>query len=351
MKRIRLAIVDDSAFIRKALNRVLEEERRIAVVGTASSAEELLAHISAWRPDVITLDLSMPGMGGLAALDLIRGWRPVPVIILSTHSGKDAPLTIEALHRGAVDFIDKQQYSLVDFDALRTVLVDKIIQVTGNSLASPEPLVPSREQTPPLPLSSAADPYQAFTLLLIGASTGGPPAIQRILEDFGQGLGIPIVVVQHMPAGFTKPFAERLNTHLPMPVREAAHGEFLDAGTVYIAPTGSHLRVRKQSARWQSLLTRYPESLPHRPSVDVLFESASPYGTEVLAALLTGMGRDGAEGMLDLAQGGAYTLVQSEASCIVYGMPKAAMQLGAARDQAPLERIGPRLKELLGRTR
>lgn len=340
--------MDDSAFIRKALNRVLEEERRIVVVGTASSAEELLAHISAWKPDVITLDLSMPGMGGLAALDLIRCWKPVPVIILSTHSGKDAPLTIEALHRGAVDVIDKQQYSLVDFDALRTVLVDKIIQVSGCPRSTPAPPTQSLERTPPAPVTSPADPDQAFTLLLMGASTGGPPAIQKILEDLGHGLGIPIVVVQHMPAGFTKPFAERLNTHLSMPVREAVHGEFLDESTVYIAPTGSHLRVRKQSARWQALLTRYPESLPHRPSVDVLFQSASPYGREVLAVLLTGMGRDGGEGMLELAQAGAYTLVQSEASCIVYGMPKAAMQLGAAKEQAPLAHIGPRLKGLLG---
>ena len=152
-----------------------------------------------------------------------------------------------------------------------------------------------------------------------------------------------------MPTGFTKPFADRLNSHLPMTVREAVHGAFMDAGSVYIAPTGSHVKVRKIEGRWQGLLTRYPESQAHRPSVDVLFQSATLYGSEVLAVLLTGMGRDGAEGMLDLVRSGAYTLSQSESSCIVYGMPKAAVELGAAREQASLEYIGPRLKALLAR--
>jgi two-component system chemotaxis response regulator CheB len=355
VKRIRLAIVDDSTFVRKALQRLLHGVCGITVVGTAGTGEELLQSLEAWCPDVVSLDLSMPGMGGLQALDHILRWRRIPVIILSTHSQKDAPLTIEALHHGAVDFVDKQQYSLTDFEVLRSVLTDKILGVVGGASQrrGPKPGAPA---APPLPAHSPpkAPPPRvhpgaaSFDALLIGASTGGPPAIQTLLEGMGPSLRVPVAVVQHMPAGFTRAFAQRLDTHLPFPVREASHGEAFAPGTVFIAPTGHHLRFRAEGARVRLSLETHPADAPHCPSVDALFASgAEVFGRRALAVLLTGMGRDGAEGMAALRSAGAHTIGQDEASCVVYGMPKAAFLMGAVCEQTALERVGPRVAELL----
>lgn len=359
MKPIRLAVVDDSSFVRKAIERMLREDDRVRVVGTAVSGEELLANLEAWEPDVITLDLSMPGIGGLVTLDRVMAIRPTPVIILSTHAGRGAPQTIEALHRGAADFIDKQRYSLLDFSALRQVLIEKIVAVSSQ----PAPTPPSREESPdetteeaPGPgrrelATSELDEVSMADLLVIGASTGGPPAIERLLGDLGPGCPVPVVVVQHMPLGFTKAFAERLNSHLPMEVHEIGDRETLRRSCVYIAPAGHHLGVEREGDRLVGMLSLEPRQLTHRPSVDELFHSAARLlGGRVCAALLTGMGRDGAEGLKALADEGAYTVAQSEASCVVFGMPGAAVALNAAREVLPLEDIGPRLRELLART-
>lgn len=346
MKAVRLAVVDDSAFIRKALSRVFENEPAVTIVGSAASGEELVSNIASWNPDIVTLDLSMPGMGGLATLDAILAWKPIPVVILSTHSSRDAPLTIEALHRGAVDFIDKQEISLVDFSALRAILLEKIRQFVGE-----EPSPPPAPAEPPQPLPESPRSEEElpgdFSAVVIGASTGGPPAIQRLLEDLGPP-PVPIAIVQHMPLGFTRAFAERLNAHLPMSVREAADGEPLSSGTVVIAPSGKHLRLRLEGERLQSALAKTPEDVPHRPSIDVLFESAaSVLGRRTLAVLLTGMGRDGADGMARLHAAGAFTIAQDEASSIVYGMPRAAWDLGAVLERLPIDEIGRRLASLL----
>ncbi|MEW6584864.1 MAG: chemotaxis protein CheB, partial [Nitrospirota bacterium] len=273
MSKIKLAVVDDSSFVRKAVKRIMEGEDRIDIVGMAASGEELLDNLDRWAPDVITLDLSMPGIGGLLTLDQIMARKPTPVIILSTHSSKDAPLTIESLHRGAVDFIDKQQYSLVDFDALRTVLIEKIIQVRNSSLTGPS------SHAADTSASSDSDSFRTFDngspdAVLIGASTGGPPALQRLLEYIEDSLPVPIAVVQHMPEGFTRAFAERLNAHLSMPVLEARNGELFLPGAVYIAPAGNHLTLKQKNGSVFMSVSPYPDNMPHRPSVDVLFNSA-----------------------------------------------------------------------------
>ncbi len=346
MSRIRVVVVDDSVFVRKALTRLLTDHPVIDVVGTAASGEELLTHLRAWKPDAITLDLSMPGMGGLRTLDGIMAALPTPVIILSTHSGEGAPKTIEALHRGAMDFIDKQQYSLVDFQALRSVLVEKLIEVTGRTAedlqaASSKDRIGREDDASP-PCSPA------FSALLIGASTGGPPAIQTLLEDLGPSVDVPILVVQHMPPGFTKAFADRLNTHLPFHVCEAEDSEPLLPQTVYIAPAGRHLAIDRSGHGHHVLLSSYPEGQAHRPSVDELFKSgASSYGSRSVAVLLTGMGRDGAAGMRELFTAGAHTIAQDEGSSVVFGMPRAAAVLGVVREVMPLGEIGGRLRELL----
>ncbi len=369
---LRVAVADDSSFIRRAIARLLAQEPDLQLVGSAGSGEELLDQIERWNPDAVVLDLSMPGMGGLATLDRIMATRPTPVLILSTHSKKDAPQTIEALHRGAMDFIDKQQYSLVDFDALRAVLLEKLRQITGH--AAPPGLSdparrPAAAATAPAALLTALDPGAAagagrIEVVLIGASTGGPPAVEGLLRDLGPGIAAPhlsqasppplppplppILIVQHMPAGFTRAFADRLNAYLPLQVREATHQEPLLPGTVYIAPGGLHLRVQREGAGLRAALSTSPETAIHRPSVDVLFTSAAEaVGSRAVAALLTGMGSDGALGMAALVRAGALTLAQDEATSVVYGMPRAAVLAGAAREVLPLDRIGGRLRELV----
>lgn len=364
---VRVAVVDDSTFIRKAILRMLKDEPAIQVVGSAGSGEELLTHFERWRPDVVTLDLDMPGMGGLATLDHVREMGPTPVIILSTHSGEGAPLTIEALHRGAADFIDKQRYSLVDFEALRRVLVEKIYQVTGRDpakvrageeagspTADPLPARP-REARPAGPSAAApverrpADPVPgAYDLVVIGASTGGPPILQEILECLGDSIPVPIVVVQHMPVGFTSAFAERLNAYLPLQVSEAQLPEHLLPDSVYIASAGAHLRVRRRGSELFTELSPYPQNLMHMPSIDVLFESAArEVGARTVGVILTGMGRDGARGLAALRLRGAYTLCQDEDSCIVFGMPRAALALNAVIEIASPRELGRRLRQLV----
>ncbi|MBN2383561.1 chemotaxis-specific protein-glutamate methyltransferase CheB [bacterium] len=347
MRKIRLAIVDDSLFIRKAIERVLEGDDDITIVGLAATGEELINNLNHWKPDVITLDLSMPGMGGIPTLDIIMARQKIPVIILSTHSSKDAPMTIEALHRGAVDFIDKQQYSLVDFDALRNVLREKILHVTGKGVISNEKQILKTTSRPVLSGHILKKPLSEFKIIAIGASTGGPPAIQKILENLNPVPKVPIVIVQHMPTGFTKPFAERLNSHLHFPVREAYHGEILEAGTAYIAPCDFHLKVRKENNHIYHSLSQYPEVSPHRPSVDILFQSvAEVFGRYSLGILLTGMGQDGAIGLKCLFLADAWTITQSKSSCVVYGMPKAADDLGVARENIHINQIGSRIMSL-----
>ncbi|HVS01895.1 MAG TPA: chemotaxis response regulator protein-glutamate methylesterase [Thermoanaerobaculia bacterium] len=344
---IRLAVVDDSTFVRKAIRRMLAGDARFEVVGSAISGEELLANLERWQPDVITLDLSMPGIGGLVTLDRIMTLRPTPVIILSTHAGRGAPQTIEALHRGAADFIDKQQYSLLDFDALGEVLAAKIAAVARGGTTE-APVIRARR---PGVASVAPAPTGGYQILLIGASTGGPPAIEQVLADLGATCPVPVLVVQHMPKGFTSAFADRLNGHLPLAVREGQDGAALRPGTVYIGPAGNHLRVLRRGEQLVASLSARPEAALHRPSVDELFRSAArTVEGGAVSVLLTGMGRDGAEGMLELARAGAFTIAQDEPTSVVYGMPGAAVALQAVREVLPLARIGPRLCELLAPT-
>jgi two-component system chemotaxis response regulator CheB len=351
---VRVAVVDDSSFVRKALVRMLEGDERVRIVGVAASGEELLGRLAAWRPEVVTLDLSMPGLGGLATLDVLVERRPdVAVIVLSSFSLEGARRTLEALHRGALDFVDKREYSMVDFQALRQVLLDKIlglVRPAGAGRAAQE-----RRGGPPAAIAApegavppcAAGQARGFDAVLLAASTGGPPALQRVLEDLGPAPGVPILVVQHMPPRFTTAFSERLNAVLPLAVREARNGEALLPSTVYVAPGGVHLLVDRGPRGLVARLAADPP-LRHRPSADVLFRSgAAALGSHAVVGVLTGMGRDGARGMLEVAAAGGWTLAQDRETSVVYGMPRAAIEAGAAREVLPLGTFGGRIAHLL----
>lgn len=339
MNPIRVAVVDDSPFIRKALAWMLAEEADLELAGAAASGEELLEHLTPWRADLIILDLAMPGMGGLAALDEIVARRPTPVIILSDRLS--AALTLEALHRGAADFVDKRDLSLVDFEALRHVLVSRIRQLArpGDRSGGGEPGHAA------IALAGPQGLPRAPSLLVIGASTGGPIAVERILKDLGAGHPCPVVVAQHMPAGFTRAFASRLAASLGLRVHEAEDGGPLLAGTSYVAPGGFHTTVRKGEDGLYSCLAPTADAV--QPSVDLLFTSAAAAaGRLAVAVLLTGMGNDGARGMTELARLGCHTIAQDEATSVVFGMPRAAIAAGAVRETLPLSMIGARLRQL-----
>jgi two-component system, chemotaxis family, protein-glutamate methylesterase/glutaminase len=348
LRRIRIAVVDDSPFIRKALSWMLAEESDLHLVGTASRGEELLSNLQHWQADLIILDLAMPGMGGLATLEEILIRRPTPVIILSDNLRQGVPLAVEALHWGALDFVDKRDLSLVDFDALRKVLVGRIRQLTREShkpvLAEAET---PRGPTPERPAPRGLHPLPA--VLLVGASTGGPPAVERILRDLGPGVRCPVLIAQHMPPGFTRAFAARLSSHLPLEVREAADGETLLGGVAYVAPGGFHTLVEGRRHRLIARLSSTTDKV--QPSVDFLFTSAAAaLGSRAVAALLTGMGDDGAQGMAELARVGSHTIAQDEATSAVFGMPRAAIDAGAVRETLPLSLIGGRLRQLASAT-
>jgi two-component system chemotaxis response regulator CheB len=314
------------------------------LAGEAANGEEILANVERWRPDVIILDLNMPGLDGLTTLDRILQTRPTPVIVFSTHSGEGAPQALEALSRGAVDFIDKEAYAVIDFQRLRPALITKILEVAAQAPDRPHPQEKGRAGGDS---ATPAVSAEGIGLVVIGASTGGTIAIEAILGSLGDPIPVPIAIVQHMPAGFTRAFAERLNRAMDhLTVREASDGAPLDAGSVTIATGGLHLKIQAGNPPVVALDT-LPADVPHRPSVDVLFESAAAtFGSRVLGVLLTGMGQDGARGMVALQAVGARTIAQDEHSSIIYGMPRAARALGAVEESLPLEKIGPRVGDM-----
>ena len=338
---IRVFVVDDSAFARRAITRVLAADPGIKVVGEAASGTDALAGVPAARPDIVTLDIAMPGMDGLTALRSLLARDPgLRVLMLSAHTREGAEATLEALAAGAVDFVDKSRFGLMEFEGLGRELRERIRALAaarwsdGGGRAGNGRTGSARAPADALP--GPSEPA-ALELCVLGASTGGPAAIQQVLEALPAAFPLPLAIVQHMPPGFTGPFARRLNQRCRLRVREAEDGDRLEPGNVLIAPAGLHMRVNGSLA---VTLSPEPAQARHVPSVDVLMLSAARARPgRVLGVLLTGMGDDGADGMAAIHAQGGITLAESEATCVVYGMPRAAWERGAVTRQLPLPAI------------
>ena len=332
----RIFLVDDSAFVRRALTRVLATEPGFRVVGEAASGEEAIAKIPAADPDFVTLDVGLPGMDGLAVLAALLRWKPsLKVVMLSAHTQAGAAATVAALAGGAVDVIDKTRFSVMDLEVLRQEVVDRLNALASTASARPDAGAVSRRTTDML--AAAAEEIRRCELCVIGASTGGPAAVQHILQTLPARFPMPVVVVQHMPEGFTAPFAQRLDSLCRLQVEQAVEGDQLRPGRVVIAKAGRHLRVGPNLAL---TLSPEPRDAKHTPSVDVTMHSAARARPgRVLGILLTGMGEDGADGMCAIRGAGGLTIAESEASCVVYGMPRAAVRRGGVTWELPLPEI------------
>jgi two-component system chemotaxis response regulator CheB len=328
----RIFIVDDSAFARRLLRSVLDPAADLLVVGEAGTGREALDALGREPVDIVTLDVHLPDMSGLDVLRAIRRRFPsVSVLMLSALTQEGARTTVEALTIGAVDFIDKTQFGSFDVQSLGDQLLAKLRAIAVDRAADGGAF--SRPPRPEAPASSAL--LDACQLCVIGASTGGPSMVQRILQSLSAPPPFPLVVAQHMPPRFTREFARRLDGVCRCEVREAAQGEPLRRGTAYIAPGGMHLRV----ARDETVQLIDATSDTASPSVDELFLSASALPLRCVGVLLTGMGRDGARGLAAIRERGGITIAQSAASCVVYGMPRAAVELQAVQYLLSIEQI------------
>jgi two-component system chemotaxis response regulator CheB len=335
---IRVLIVDDSAFVRQALVRMLSSVPDIEVVGTAVDGKEGLEKAVALRPDVVTLDIKMPRMGGLEALRRIMTECPVPVLLLSSLTSEGGEITLRGLELGALDFVDKSSVrghmNLLELADELKAKVRALARVPRDRVHAPEGLPAEARATQPAPHARGAE------VVVIGTSTGGPPALQAIIPKLPAGLASSILVVQHMPVGFTRSLADRLASRSALPVREAEDGDSVSPGVVLIAPAGRHMKVQRRGSTARVWLDDEPRSSLHRPSVDVLMASvAKAYGPRSLGVVLTGMGSDGVEGLRAIRQTGGRTFAESEESCVIYGMPKAAVEAGVVDRSVPLARM------------
>ena len=336
-RKIRVLIVDDSAVARRAIRDALAQDPEIEVVDVACDAYVAREKILKLEPDVITLDLEMPRMDGLTFLRILNEHHPVPVVVVSSLTPQGSAKALEALAAGALDVLAKPNGS----QTLGEVAHQLAYHVKAAARARLRPRGPETSATALPPVLPAVSPgeFSARRVILIGASTGGVEALRFLLPRLPDGLP-PIAVVQHIPPNFSRLMAERLNEMCPFEVREAVEGDMLRPGLCLVAPGDFHLALSRYGRGYRARLTQSPPVHHCRPAVDVLFRSAAEHaGAQALAVLLTGMGVDGARGLQALRAAGARTLVEHEESCVVYGMPQAAIKLGAADEVVPLPKM------------
>jgi len=334
-ERIRVLVVDDSALMRKLIPAILARESSIEVVGTAMDGAFALKKIEELKPDVVTLDLEMPRMDGMETLRLIMRRAPLPVILFSTHSKEGGYATFKALAMGAVDFLAKPKDASSHLDEIADQLIAKI-KVAKRAVGRILPPAVIEETAAPKKATRAALPPRR--IIAIGISTGGPNALQFVLSQIPADFQSAIVIVQHMPEGFTEMFAKRLDECCALEVHEARSGDLLLAGRVLICPGNRHMMVRRMPRGDMVILSDGPPVNGHRPSADVLFHSvAQEFGLTTVGILMTGMGDDGAEGLGAIKAAGGMTIAQSEDTCVVSGMPRAAILKGYANKIVPLD--------------
>ncbi len=350
---VRVLVIDDSAFVRRTLRTLLLSSRDIEVVGTAVDGNEGLAAVEKLDPDVITLDLEMPRLDGFAFLRILMRRRPTPVIVVSSHS--DRQTVLRALELGALDFVAKPEKNVSpNLKQIRGELVDKVLAGAGSLVEQLRRGLDTTREIPPVvefaSQSSRRDrPLRAATgLVVVGASTGGPSSLRRLLGQLPDDLPYGIVVAQHMPARFTGAFAERMDREFDQSVSESQHGGLIHAGDVIIAAGGSHTEIRPCAKGFETTVVPSEPGERYIPSVDRLFSSAADAaGSRVVALILTGMGSDGAMGVQFVKIHGGRTLAEHESTAVVFGMPRVAIATGAVETVLPLDAIAPRLVSLV----
>lgn len=355
MRKIRVLIVDDSAVVRQTLEDILSADPQIEVMGTAVDPYVAAEKMKKEVPDVITLDIEMPRMDGLTFLQKLMKQHPVPVVICSSVAEKGTQNALKALEYGAVEIITKPKVGTKKFLEESSIrLIDKVkaaAQVRAKAIKrSPAPVrvSPKLSADAVIPMGKAQPLTTTDKICLVGASTGGTEALRVFLEAQPPGCP-PIGIVQHMPEHFTAAFANRLNSICAINVKEAKDGDSMLRGQALIAPGDKHMLLKRSGAKYFVEVKEGPLVSRHRPSVDVLFRSGARYGgSNVVAAIMTGMGDDGAKGMKELKEAGAYTIAQDEASCVVFGMPQEAIKLGGVDKVLSLERIAAEMIRACG---
>jgi two-component system chemotaxis response regulator CheB len=342
MTRPRLLITDDSMFMRAAIRRLFEKDGRVEVVGEARDGREAVDKVLALKPDVCTMDFNMPRLDGAGAVREIMKLRPTPVVMLSAHTLKGARETFEALAAGAVDFVAKPAGEVsTDLGAVGAALVQKVVAAAhaipqAMTIATPPPRV-SITATRPISLVGAGP-----RVVVVAVSTGGPAALGRLLPSFPGDTSLALVIVQHLPAGFTTALAERLDAECAVRVREAQDGDRPEAGLALIAPGDRHLEFADGGA---VRIFDGPEVNGVRPAADITMVSAAKvFGRRCIGVVMTGMGKDGAEGIKHIKAAGGPTLAQDQATCVIYGMPRAAVETGCIDHVAPLDRLGESIR-------
>lgn len=344
-RQIKILVADDSAFMRKSISMLLESDPEIKVIETAVNGLDAIDKIKRLKPDIVTLDIEMPQMDGITALDIIMKECPTPVIMVSSLTTEGADITLKALDLGAVDFIPKaSSFVSISINTIKQDLIKKVKEIYKNKSVISRVSILNKTKfnsSNGNGTSYAKLPSKIYKAIALGISTGGPISLQKVIPLLSEKIRIPIFIVQHMPPKFTASLANRLNALSRLEVKEASNGEVVRDGVVYIAPGGNHMTLSRDTLNNVSInVSEMPDNVINRPSVDIMFESVqSIYGKNTLGLIMTGMGKDGLEGVKKLKSIGGYCIAQDEKSSVVYGMPRAIVDNGLADVVASLEQI------------